>query len=353
MTFSDFGKLHIPLVDSFIDLYFKGKIEASELPVMKELYRDLGEFINRDGKRVRPLLLLAAYYGYGGDTSASGEVIGIASILEIMHAMLLIQDDIVDKAALRRGKPAFHLLLGGKYSSYTHTESIGTDLALVLSDLLFADSLEILSDSSFDASLKNRFLRAFSETYQYTVWGQVLDSLYSMSKDIAGAKDAPMIIGRMKTAYYTIFYPLQMGYILTGRDDAAEIAAIKEFSIPLGFAFQLRDDILGVFGLDSAIGKPADSDIREGKLTLLVQYALQSMPDADRDRFLPLFLTMQKSDADVDAVREMVRATGAKDRAEERLAGLAAEARMKLASLSIDREYRDVLKGLIDLIGAA
>lgn len=350
MNFAEFGKQYIPRIDRYLEDFFSRKAESAPLPVLADLYGDLREFINRDGKRIRPLLLLAGYAGYGG--GRDDEAVPVASILEMMHAMLLIQDDIIDKAALRRGKPALHLLLGEKYSSYTYTDSIGVDIALVLADILFADSLEIVSGSPFDGETKDRFLNIFARTYRVTAWGQILDSLYSLSRDPLGADDVPRTIGSMKTAYYTILYPLQMGHVLSGSRDGSEPESLERFALPLGSAFQVRDDILGLFGTEASLGKSADSDLQEGKLTLLVQHALGVMDGAARQRFLRLFQKREKTAGDIAALRGMIGETGAKERALQELSRLTGEARTALAGLAMAQQYREVLAGLIELVAA-
>ncbi|MBN1534126.1 MAG: polyprenyl synthetase family protein [Spirochaetes bacterium] len=352
MTFAQFGREHIPAIDGFISDYFTGKMASAEHRFMADFYGDILEYLNRDGKRIRPLVLMASYLGYRRRFRKTGEAVKAASVLEIMHAMLLIQDDLIDRATLRRGGPAFHLLMRDKYSSYTLNGGIGNDIAIILADIIFADSLEIISGIAAPRAVKDRFLQVFSRTYQVTAWGQLLDSLYSLSTRIAEAGDVPMLISTMKTSHYTIFYPLLMGYVLSGKNDRQEISRIREFSIPLGIAFQLRDDIQGVFASGDEIGKSADSDIREGKLTLLVQYALEALGGGERDRFMELFLREEKSDGDVGEIRGMIDASGARGRAGETHRALVGEALRKLRRLSVPPETAGVLGGLVDLIAA-
>jgi geranylgeranyl diphosphate synthase, type I len=350
MAFARFGREHIPAIDGFIRDYFTEKIASVEPRFMAGFYEDILEYINRDGKRVRPLVLLASYLGYRRRFRSTGEAVKAASVLEIMHAMLLMQDDMIDRASLRRGKRAFHLLMQDRYSSWTYNETIGNDITIVVADILFADALEIISGIAASRAVKDRFLQVFSSTYQITAGGQLLDSLYSLSKKIPEAGDAPMLISTMKTSYYTIYYPLLMGYMLSGKHDHNEISRIREFSIPLGIAFQLRDDILGVFASGDQIGKSADSDIREGKLTLLVRFALEAFDEEERDRFMELFLNTDKTDGDVREIRLMMAASGARERAGETLRVLIDDALLKLRSLSVSPGTGDVLRGLVDMI---
>ncbi len=350
MTFDGFGGEYISRIDGFINRHFTEKIENAEYPFIADFYRDLLEYLNRDGKRVRPLVMLASYLGYRRFFRNTGAAIGAASALEIMHSMLLIQDDMIDRAPLRRGKRSFHLLMQDRYSSYTRNTSIGNDISLILADVLFSDAVEIISGLSFRGGIKDRFLGAFSRTYQVTAWGQLLDSLHSLSERLDDPGDVAMRISTMKTAYYTIYYPLLMGYALSGKDDPGEKDRIRGFSLPLGIAFQLRDDLQGVFSTDRIIGKSADSDIREGKLTLLVQYAIEAMAAPVKGRFLSLFLKEEKSDTEVGEIRAMLRDSGAGERAAGLRRELVSEASSMLGRLSVSGESRGVLAGLVDLV---
>ncbi len=317
-----------------------------------EIYGDLEEFCLRKGKRIRPLMLLIAYLGYSGDRKKMKEVLRLASVLEMMHSFLLVQDDIIDRARLRRGRETMHLIMQRRYGGLTANDAIGTDIALVAADVLFSNALEIISNAGIDLRIKNRFLKYFGETYEMTAWGQILDSMNTMPLHIDPGALASLQISTMKTAYYTMYYPMVMGYVLAGGGSSKEISAIRDFAIPLGRAFQVRDDMLGVFGEVDDLGKSADSDIIEGKLTLLIEYTLQSLEGKQRRKFQSVFQKIRKKPRDCAYIRNEILKSGALDRARETFHELLAASRDGAAGLAVCGEQRALLNGLIDSVAA-
>ena len=157
-AFRDFSSQLIPGIDGFMGSFFDSKADESEYSYMKEMYGLLKEFCLRKGKRIRPLVFLAALEGYtGGRVAPSDETVALASVLEIMHSLMLIQDDIIDKAELRRGGRALHLILQEKCADYTYNNSIGSDVAIVLTDILFSNAVEIIGGVSLEAEIKKPF----------------------------------------------------------------------------------------------------------------------------------------------------------------------------------------------------
>jgi len=348
--FREFCAEIIPEIDDFIKEYFGRKIADAGPDFMKEILGYVADYCLRDGKRIRPLLLLNAYYGYRKGFKKKGEIIKLGAVVELMHSLLLIQDDIIDKSELRRGEKAMHILLGEKYSHLTLNPLIGQDIASVTADILFSCCIEIISGTDIRHDVKDRFLEVFSRTYEKTAWGQILDSLNSMPRSIDPGSDAPMQISLMKTAYYTMVYPLTMGYVLSGEKNKTEVSNIEAFAVPLGIAFQVRDDLLGVFGIEKDTGKPNDSDILEGKLTLLIQNTIIKLPESDRTRFTEIFLKSVKSAEDVEIIREYIRECGALEETIQQHRLLIDEAYNLLDELVIKKYNKDVLRGVVESV---
>jgi len=348
--FREFSSEYVPQINRFIGDYFTGKSVNAELPFMKEMYSDIREYCLRDGKRIRPLLLINAYNGYRKGFRKTGESLKLGAAVEIMHSFLLVQDDIIDRAQTRRGGKALHVLLGERYSAGTANPLIGTDIASVLADIMFSSALDIICSADIRNSTRNEFMKVFSRTYEKTAWGQILDSLNTMPRSIDRGSEAPMMISLMKTAWYTMVYPLIMGYVLSGGSGRRELKNIEELGVPLGIAFQIRDDILGVFGIESDTGKPNDSDIQEGKFTLLVHNTMQKLDEEELPEFASILLSGNKSDADVEYIRDAIRRSGALDETISRHGKLIDEAESKLDELRIGRYNREVLRGVIDAV---
>jgi geranylgeranyl diphosphate synthase type I len=348
--YKSFTDHYAPLVDSFINEFYIEKIKSAESDYMRELYDVIREYCLREGKRIRPMLLINSYLGYRKGFKKVNEIIGFGAAVELMHSFLLIQDDIIDKSESRRGGEAMHILLRKKYAQVTGINTIGADAAIVLADVIFANVIEIISRANIKGDEKNRFLSIFAGTYEKTAWGQILDSLSSMPRkaDIQG--DTPLRISLMKTAFYTMAYPMIMGYVLSGEKKKNEMQSIEKFSLPLGIAFQIRDDILGVFGVEKETGKSVDSDIYEGKFTLLVQNTLQRLPENDQEEFLKILLDSEKKSSHVAYIRGKIIDSGSIDDTLERHSQLINEAVEELEKLRINEKAMNVLRGVIEAV---
>ncbi|MBN1500211.1 MAG: polyprenyl synthetase family protein [Spirochaetes bacterium] len=345
----EFSKLYTHRIENFISGYYKRKAGLNSSGILKKIYFDIEEYCLRPGKRIRPLLLLAAYAGYSQKQSENemNEIIRLSSVLEIMHSFLLIHDDVIDKAVQRRGKESMHVIHNNRYRSITKSNTVGNDIAVITGDMMSFDCIEIIADTQIDAELKSDFLKTFSETYIYTTWGQILDIVNSLPIDLKKDSTLPYDISLYKTTYYTISNPLIMGYILSGGKDETEKESIRDFSLPLGLSFQFRDDLLGVFGKPDATGKSASSDIEEGKYTLLIDYALKNLTESERHEFETVFLKEAKSEDDICYIREVIEKTGARTSAEKRVMDLSRESLLKLENLNINDNIKSVLKDVI------
>src|SRR4030042_4986817 len=130
--FIDFSGRYIPDIDAAIIDFFEKKIMAADPGYMNDMFSSLSEYCTRKGKRLRPLVMLAAYCAYSGKKRPARDIVNIAAVIEIMHSFLLIQDDIIDKAVIRRGGKSLHVLMGEKYGTMSHNDNAGSDLSLIL-----------------------------------------------------------------------------------------------------------------------------------------------------------------------------------------------------------------------------
>ncbi len=350
-SFREFSAKHIPEIDGYMRAFFRAKRESAPSPFMSKCYGEIEEYCLRKGKRVRPLLLMLAHEGYSRRVKGGREIVKLAAVLEIMHSFLLIQDDIIDRSDLRRGEKTLHVLSQERYAGYTTNSRIGSDVALILADVLFANAVEIIGEARIEPSIKNAFLKLFAETYEYTAWGQILDSLHSLPREIGDAS-VPHEIGRLKTAHYTIYYPLVMGLLLSGAHSGKEAARLRDFALPLGLAFQIRDDVLGVFGREDEIGKSAESDLVEGKLTHLVVDTVATMDAAAKKQFLRRFGRENKSKRDIAYIRRAIEASGCLEQSQRRLNELVETSKRRLEGLGMHESGKKMLLEFIGLIEA-
>jgi geranylgeranyl diphosphate synthase type I len=301
------------------------------------------------GKRLRPAF---AYWGWraaGGSASDSGPIITAAAAIELVHASALVHDDVMDGSATRRGRLAaqheFSSLLRSGVSKQ-QADRFGFSAAILLGDLLLSWSDELLGRSGFRTNALARGRVYFDRLRCEVVAGQYLDVL-AQTSGRSSAADAMRVV-RYKSAKYTVERPLQFGAAL-GKADKSLLATLSSYGVPLGEAFQLRDDVLGVFGQSTLTGKPTGDDIREGKRTLLIARALDKSSRAQRD---VLNFHLGRPDLDeegVAAVQEVLRDTNAASDVETVISELKAAALAALAAAPpADAEVMTALRSLAD-----
>ncbi len=348
--FDSFQESFVGELDRFIDAFLDDRIRQANEQFMVDGYALLKEYCGRPGKRIRPLLVMLSYMGYGGRKKRVGDVLSVAASVELMHSFLLIQDDIIDRADSRRGGPSLHIAAEKDFSGISASSNSASDAALILADVVMSCALELAGSTAFGGKVMNGFWKVFSSTYELTAWGQIRDIMYSMPTTLDIDEDVPEQISRLKTAHYTIRSPLHMGYVLSGGSSEKEVGRIHDFGMNLGMAFQLRDDIIGVFGRQDETGKPVDSDLREGKYTLLVQYAYRLLDENRKKHMEKLFCAEEKTEHEIDELRSLISTSGALQRARDDLARYTGVAERELQSLSVSQRCMEFLQEIVVLI---
>ena len=328
--------------------YFDSRISGEENSFIRGNLQILRDYCLRSGKRIRPLLVIAAYQGYASGPVTAG-IVDVAAAAEVCHASFLVHDDIIDKADTRRGQPSLDRLLQTRLSA-SNSRTVGYDEGIVFGDILIFASMDLVASADIDPVVKAAVMKESMSTYLKTCWGQALDIFYSKPASVSAQDDAPGAICEMKTAYYTVAGPLLTGLRLSGKYTDAEAEKILRAALPLGRAFQIRDDLLGVFGDEASIGKSPDSDLAEGKYTLLVQRAVSSLSDSDTPEFLRLFSAQQSSADDISKMRAFIVRSGAKTWCIKEALDCIAASRIHIAELSMYGENRDILYGLCDVV---
>ncbi len=284
----------------------------------------LSEFLLDGGKRLRPTF---AYWGYRGAGGEDGPgVVTAAASLELLHACALIHDDVMDGSDTRRGHPAVHrrfATLHGREGWQGSPDAFGESAAILLGDLCLVWAEQMLSTCGLPEDALLRARPVYDEMRVELMSGQYLDLL----EQALGGHDIQraLRVARYKSAKYTIERPLHVGAALAGAGPAV-LAAYSAYGLPLGEAFQLRDDVLGVFGDPEVTGKPAGDDLREGKRTALIAMALD-VADAPQAEVVRRHLGDPDLDgAGVAALREVIADTGALDRVESLIEARTTEA---------------------------
>mgnify|MGYP004489657549 CR=1 FL=1 len=300
-------------------------------------------FVLADGKRLRPMFCYWGWRGAGGEDCRP--IVTAAAALELFHAFALIHDDIMDGSSLRRGQPTVHRHFADVHSRHSwkgEPTRYGHSAALLCGDLCAAWADHMFHESGLPIEQIHRGYRLFTVMRTEVIAGQYLDLVSGVGDgSVAGA----LTVIRMKAARYTVTRPLQIGAALAGAD-AGEQAALQAFGDPLGDAFQLRDDVLGVFGDPAVTGKSVLDDLREGKPTVMVAMARDRATRAQAVRIRELFGSPALDDADAAELRAIIVDTGALDGIEDLISKRAAAAVSALDNAPVVPEAREALRAL-------
>lgn len=307
------------------------------------------------GKRLRARFCITGWRavaeadGHVGD--APDEVLDAAAALEIFHAAALVHDDIIDNSDTRRGQPAAHRGLEAAHNASGwagDAAAFGRSAAVLLGDLLVAWSDDLFEQALAPASHAASARAVYALMRREVTIGQFLDiaeeAAFTTAPDDQHA-DRALRVASLKSARYSIQHPLLLGAALAGAD-AAQSEALAAFGHPLGLAFQLRDDILGVFGDSAVTGKPSGDDLREGKRTLLVAYTRERLDPAARAELDARIGDPALTAAQIAGIQDTIVSTGALERVESAITAYAAEAERALHGARLARSAVDGLREL-------
>ncbi|MCB9771443.1 MAG: polyprenyl synthetase family protein [Candidatus Omnitrophica bacterium] len=268
------------------------------------LYNSIREFSLRDGKRIRPILLALSYKGYRkNSTRMSPSIYYASTCIELLHNFMLIHDDIIDRSDLRRGKPTLHRLLE-KAANIPEKERLGQDLSLVAGDIVYALAIDAFLSINEELQRKERALKYFIQTAVFTAMGEFADTLHGVRGLNKVTEKDVFLNYTLKTARYTFDCPLVVGAILAGADNK-DIKSLSKLGLLIGQAFQIQDDVIGIFDSEKNIGKSILSDLAESKKTILVCHAYRILKGKQKQEFLKIFTKNKKTYADLVAIRKI------------------------------------------------
>ena len=302
------------------------------------------------GKRLRAAFCWWGHHAVDDtplDAATERALLRACGALELLHASALVHDDLMDASDTRRGHPSTHRAFERLHRQEGWTggaTEYGAAAAILLGDLLLSWSDELLRTSGLPAGRVLEALRFLDLTRSEVVTGQFLD----VSAQARGKADVDtaMTVLRYKSAKYSVERPLHVGAALGGAS-AAQVSDLTRFGLPLGEAFQLRDDVLGVFGDPAATGKPAGDDLVEGKRTVLVALALDALPTA-QGRRLDAALGTPLDPAQVGELRDLISSSGALAQLESVIEHLTGTALAALERADVADTARSALARLAD-----
>ena len=334
------------LVEDELDRFFeRAKARAGKLgPGYLSLWQTL-EDSTAGGKRVRPRILLTAYLNLGGtDTAAAA---GVGAAFELLHTALIVHDDVIDLDFTRRGRENVSGVYRGLATSAGVDEGAarhrGMSAGVIAGDLALTGAFRLLDRAEVNGPTRLRLAEILDDAVFASAGGELIDV------DLSFHPDAPPIadilhMERLKTAVYSFEAPLQAGAVLAGASDDV-IATLGLYGRDIGIAYQVVDDLLGVFGAESATGKSSFSDLREGKRTVLISYA------ADKPEWAELSTLIgcpNLTARDAARARELLISSGARDHARDLVREYSDRARQHLDCPAVTPGLRAALSAVVD-----
>ncbi|MBF6170962.1 polyprenyl synthetase family protein [Nocardia blacklockiae] len=283
------------------------------------------------------------YVGWLCGAPPDAAALRAAAALELVHAFALLQDDVMDEATFRRAAPAGHVDFAGQHGDLDlpgDAARFGESAAVLLADICLVWADAMLRDSGIGAERLHRMWPRYDAMRVELALGQFADLLNDARAE--PALDQVLAVARAKSGNYTVRRPLELGAAMAGCDEST-LSALDRYGRVVGEAFQLRDDLLGVFGTE-ATGKPADGDLAQHKATTVVVTATQLAGPAERRELSALLAAPAVDEAAAARLRTLIAATGAPRRIEAMIGDRLAEARAATAALPA--AVRDLLDGL-------
>ena len=272
--FSTFYKNIKPLIEKSINI-FNYDILSESNNIIKDNLKVFTE-LNNSGKMIRGVLISLGYSFNNKDIEYS---IPLSTAYEVFETSILIHDDIIDNDNLRRGKQTVHYYNKVKYKDFKNSEHNSNSIGICIGDFGLYKANEIIINNYLNDPILGKIISTYNNIVINTIKGEILDVIvpYEEKNKIFNNNLEENIIEiyKLKTAYYTLVGPLTLGMIL-GNNNENEIKDIQNFAFPLGVAFQIQDDLLGIYSTNDNIGKNVGSDIKEFKQTLLYSYTKQT-----------------------------------------------------------------------------
>ena len=320
--------------------------------ISDSLFRYGKEFILRKGKRIRPLLFILSYKGYKKKKSGSEKRLFRSSAsIELLHGFLLIHDDVIDNADLRRDKPTLHRLYDRKIKLCDNAK-IGRELAIVTGDVLFALAIEAFLSIDESFKRKEEALKQLLAAAAYTGAGEFTDVALSHQTIDCLCEKKIFLNYCLKTAKYTFECPLLMGAILAGAGKK-ELRKLSKIGIAAGQAFQVYDDFLDLFSTQKMIGKSILTDLAESKKTLLVFKAYRGLKGKEKSRFKKILEKKKKKYSDLNVLKRLIVKSGSYNQCLRLIEELKAKALRTCDQLRMDKTYRKALRSLIDQLSTS
>lgn len=311
------------------------------------LWESISSLLQIGGKRFRPYMLISAFDAYAPNDEIEA-IIPAALAQEMVHVAMLIHDDIIDRDTIRYGIKNVQGRYEDHYAPFiadkTERTHMSQSAAILAGDVLISDSYRLLSKVDRPPEVITKAMTIFSNGIFEVVGGELLDTESAFLPDgIISAE----VVARYKTASYSFISPLTMGALLAGASEE-QTNYLHQYAEYLGVAYQLRDDLLGVFGDEAKTGKSTSTDIIEGKRTYLIEQFRQCGTEAQQKQFFSIFHNSDASENEIAQARTILLESGAKVRVDEEIDSLRNKAEQLIDLLEISEQSKTVFHKLLE-----
>lgn len=350
MTTLDAAWFQTTVQERMQELLAEYKQRASQIATSAEpLVSSIARLVE-GGKRLRAMLAWWGWQGAGGEADDL-RIVDAGVALELFQAAALIHDDVLDRSDTRRGRPSVHKSFEKLHNDQQWAQDgahFGVSAAVLAGDLALGLSEEVFSTTADATAFSTPAREAFNAMRFEVMTGQYLDILAeaNIPSDPAAALEQARTVLQYKSAHYSAVWPFELGGILAGADETT-LKSYREFSTPLGMAFQLGDDLLGVFGDPTLTGKPAGDDLIEGKRTELVAHALNNLQPENAQMLNNFLKDPATSHHTVDEIQTLIESSGARAVVETEIQRLGQETYQSLDELSVTQQVRLGLEQLV------
>jgi len=315
-------------------------------------WEETKKIIMNGGKRLRPTLMLAIYELSGKKDVK--KVIPIALALELLHNYFLVHDDIIDEDSLRHGTATLNEAYRQKADNFgrdsREATHFGNSIALLLGDRLTVEAIQLVLESTIPTEKKIAVIRELILLVNTTICGEELDVMvyFPASKDIKSTRQAVEEIIKNKTAYYSFVAPIKIGGILSDTREE-NLSIMKKIGLKLGEIFQWQDDYLGIFADEKTLGKPAGSDLREKKPTLLLLKTIENLSFEDKIKMRNL-MGRPLSERELNKARELIQKSGAQKWMEDNINSTLKKMIASINSSRLNNDAKNFFMGLVAIL---
>ncbi len=344
-----FLKEYIKKTDPIFKQLWEEELEAAkkEGKIIEECIRHISK-ISFKGKRLRGALTVLGYELVG--KKPDKKILKASLAIEIFHTSVLIHDDVLDRDILRRGEPTAHIVfknLAKEKLSENDPSHYGIAQAINIGDYGYFLTFKLLLNSGLPEPIILKAQKIFVDALIKVIKGQMLDITHlSLEKT---EEEEILKIFQYKTAEYTGVLPLELGMILAGEQNKKKLEKVRQLGNYLGWAFQIKDDVLGIFGDPKKTGKPIGSDLREGKNTLFVHYVLKNKGKKEKEFFKKYLGKKCLTEKDVKLVQKFLKEVGALKHLEKELEKYRKKAYELTDEITQDKNLNELLKSFITL----